>query len=186
MILQGLLLSDAHQPPTPGWLAVEDGRIAEIGQGNAREKPDIAAHPGEPPLLICPGFIDAHLHLPQIDSIGCDGRELLDWLEQIIYPAEVKWADEAHALRQIQLAYERLLRAGTLGFAAFLSSHFHGYIHVVRTGQGVPLRAIVGQVLMDRNAPPTPVHKRICANCNIATLARQLQREPALRPGLLR
>jgi guanine deaminase len=154
MLLQGLLLIDAHRPPAPGWIVVADGRIVEVGEGSASGKPDIVAESGDAPLLICPGFIDAHLHLPQIESIGCDGLELLEWLDQVIFPAEMKWADEAWALRQIQIAYGRLLRAGTLGFAAFLTSHFHGYIHVVRTGQGLPLRAVVGQVLMDRNAPP--------------------------------
>lgn len=154
MLLQGLLLLDAHRPPAPGWIAVADGRIVEVGEGSAHGKPDIVAESGDSPLLICPGFIDAHLHLPQIESIGCDGLELLEWLEQVIFPAEMKWVDEDWALRQIQVAYGRLLRAGTLGFTAFLTSHFHGFIHVVRTGQGLPLRAIVGQVLMDRHAPP--------------------------------
>ena len=154
MIMQGLLLIDAHQPPRPGWLLIADGRIAEIGEGEPSEKPDVVGKSGEAPLLICPGFIDAHLHLPQIESIGCDGLDLFDWLDQVIYPAEMKWLDEDWALRQIEIAYARLLRAGTFGFAAFLTSHFHGYIHVVRTGQRLPLRAIVGQVLMDRNAPP--------------------------------
>src|SRR5688572_7550733 len=122
MLLQGLLLIDAHRPPTPGWVAVEDGRIAEIGEGESKSKPDVTAELGEPPLLICPGFVDAHLHLPQIESIGCDGMELLDWLDCIIFPAEVKWADEARTLRQVQVAYQRLLRAGTLGYAGFLTS----------------------------------------------------------------
>src|SRR5688572_7919499 len=129
MLIEGLLLIEADHPPTAGWLVVEDGRIAEIGEASPKARPDVVAESGEPPLLICPGFIDAHLHLPQIESIGCDGMELLDWLNQVIYPAEMKWADEDWAVRQIQIGYGRLLRAGTLGFAAFLTSHFHGYIH---------------------------------------------------------
>ncbi len=153
MLLQGLLLIDAAKPPFPGWLAIENQHIVDIGQGNPPEKPDLAPHDGAP-AIICPGFIDAHLHLPQIDSIGCDGMELMQWLETIIFPAEMRWADESFAAQQIASACQRLLRAGTLGFAAFLTSHFHGYVHAVRHGYGLPLRAIVGQSLMDRNAPP--------------------------------
>ena len=155
MIVQGLLLVDAHQPPLPGWLAIEDQRIVEMGQGQPpRTATDVVGGVSPDRTLICPGFIDAHLHLPQIDSIGCDGMELLDWLDRVIYPAEMRWADEAAIAGQVASAYQRLLRSGTLGYAAFLTSHFHGYVHVVRTGYGLPLRAIVGQSLMDRNAPP--------------------------------
>jgi guanine deaminase len=153
MIIQGLLLSDAHVPPKPGWLAIEAGRIVELGEGEPRERPDIASESGAPPFVICPGFIDAHLHLSQFDVIGYDGMQLLDWLERVIFPAETRWSDETWAAKQVRDAYAQLVRAGTLGFAAFLTSHFHGYVHCVRAGHHLPLRAIVGQVLMDRHAP---------------------------------
>jgi guanine deaminase len=149
MILQGLLLIDAFESPEMGWLAIEHGRIAEIGHGEPPERADI----GDDHSVICPGFIDAHLHLPQIDCIGCDGLSLLDWLDRVIYPAEVRWADETVAKRQIATAYVRMVKAGTLGFAGYLTSHFHGYANAVRVGHGLPLRAIMGQVLMDRHAP---------------------------------
>ena len=150
MILQGLLLTDPISPPIRGWLRTELDRIAEVGEGIPPEKPDL----GGEHSIICPGFIDAHLHLPQVDSIGCDGMDLLDWLKRVIFPAEIRWADEERCAAQVRGAYRRLLEAGTLGYAGFLTSHFHGYVHAVRAGQDVPLRAIVGQVLMDRNAPP--------------------------------
>lgn len=150
MILQGLLLIDPHRPPVPGWLRIEAGRIAELAQG---EGPPESADLGDARSIICPAFIDAHLHLPQIDSIGCDGMDLIDWLDRVIFPAEIRWQDEQFCAAQIRAGYQRLLEAGTLGYAGFLTSHFHGYVHVVRAGHGLPLRAIVGQVLMDRHAP---------------------------------
>jgi len=150
MILQGRLLIDPFQEPAEGWVAIDAGRITEIGHGAPPSKPDA----GDRDSLICPGFIDAHLHLPQIDSMGCDGLDLIDWLDQIVFPAEMRWADEQVAQQQTISAYQRLVKAGTLGYAAYLTSHFHGYVAVVRAGHGLPLRAIVGQVLMDRNAPP--------------------------------
>lgn len=154
MIVQGLILVDASLPPLRGWLRIEDSRIVEIGEGDSREKPHISSKQGDLPALISPGFIDAHLHLPQIDAIGYDGMELLPWLQRVIYPAERHWADENATIAQITRAYSAMLRAGTLGYAAFLTSHFHGYMQTVRVGHRLPLRAIVGQSLMDRNAPP--------------------------------
>ena len=32
--------------------------------------------------LIVPGFIDAHVHYPQMDRIAAHGEQLLDWLER--------------------------------------------------------------------------------------------------------
>jgi guanine deaminase len=150
MILHGLLLIDPTLRPEEGWLAIDGGRIVDIGHGPPRERP-IA---GDPRSIICPGFIDAHTHLPQIESVGCDGMPLLDWLDRVIYPAEMRWADEVFAQRQARLAYQRMHRAGTLGFAAFLTSHFHAYVVTVRAAYELPLRAIVGQSMMDRHAPP--------------------------------
>lgn len=149
MIIHGLLLEDAHRTPELGWVRIDADRIAEIGYGTPSERP--AA--GGPSAVITPGFIDAHLHLPQMDVRGCDGMDLLDWLSEIVYPAEMKWEDAHVAEAKALEAHRRMLRAGTLGYAGYLTSHFHSVAAVVQAGRQVPLRAIVGQVLMDRNAP---------------------------------
>lgn len=150
MLIRGKLVFDSSKPPEPGWITIEDGRIHQVGTGRTREKAAL----GDERAIICPGFIDAHMHLPQVGSIGCDGLDLIDWLNTIIFPAEMKWEDEEYAANQIRDGYRRLLHAGTLGFAAFLSSHFHGYQNCVRAGHDLPLRCFVGQAMMDRNAPP--------------------------------
>jgi len=149
MIIQGRLILDPAKQPTLGWVAVQDGRIVEVGEGTPAEKADF----GGEDCLISPGFIDAHLHLPQFGLEGCDGLGLLGWLEQVIYPAEMRWADEEVALRDVARAYGRLLRAGTLGYAGYLTSHFTGAVTVLRVGQQMPLRAIVGQAAVDRHVP---------------------------------
>src|SRR5690349_7365974 len=127
MIIHGWLLTPPFRQPAEGWLRIEAGRIAEVREGSPRDKPDL----GDGHSIICPGFIDAHLHLPQIDSIGCDGMDLLDWLDHVIFPAEIRWKDESFCAAQVRSAYRRLLSAGTLGYAGFLTSHFHGYVHTV-------------------------------------------------------
>ncbi len=156
MILQGRLLLDPHQVPQEGWLQVDNRRIARIGEG----EPPAAPEAGDAYSLICPGFIDAHLHLPQIDAIGCDSLQLLPWLERIIYPAEIRWEDRDFALRQAIEAHRRMFAAGTLGYAGYLTSHTHSIEALANTSKALPLRAIAGQVLMDRNAPaPLLGHK---------------------------
>ncbi len=149
MILQGRLLADPAQAPQPGWLRVEEGRIAEIGDGKPPDPP-VA---GGAEAIICPGFVDAHLHLPQIGVTGCDGLELLAWLDEVVFPAEQRWSDPDLVRADVEQAYRRMLRAGTLGSACFLTGHTQGIEAAIAVAQRLQLRSIVGQVLMDRNGP---------------------------------
>ncbi len=152
MILQGYLLSNLPHPPILGWISLNHGHIEDIGEGSPPEKPNL----GGEDSLISPGFIDAHIHLPQIDAVGCDGLDLLDWLDQVIFPAEMGWCDSEIVARQIGETHARMLRSGTLGYAGYLTSHASGMEWFQKgnhDGQSIP-RAWVGQVLMDRNAPP--------------------------------
>jgi len=149
--LVGRVLIDPARSSEPGWVEVENGRIQRVEAGGLPA--GIRADAGDAETLITPGFIDAHIHLPQIDSIGCDGLPLLEWLDQVIFPAEARWVDERHTAAHIRTAYMRMLRAGTLGYAGYLTSHFHGLVELMRAAHGVPLRAIAGQVLMDRHGP---------------------------------
>ncbi|MHC4612093.1 MAG: amidohydrolase family protein [Planctomycetota bacterium] len=149
MIIQGRLLTSAREAPEPGWVLVADARIAQLGRGDPPEAP--AA--GDAESIICPGFIDAHVHLPQIGIRGCDGSDLLEWLDEVVFPAEMRWQDQGVADREAGAAYGLMLRAGTLGYAGYLSSHLHSAVAVTRAANRVPLRGIAGQVLMDRQGP---------------------------------
>src|SRR5262245_66551996 len=73
----------------PGTLVLSGGRIASVLTG-LHPSPDF----GGPECLITPGFVDTHVHLPQLDSVGRDVVELLDWLERVIVSAEV-WVGDA-------------------------------------------------------------------------------------------
>ena len=149
MILQGRLLVSADEQPRPGWLRIDDGRIIEVGDG----PPPAPPAAGGADAIICPGFVDAHTHLPQIGAVGCDGLELLAWLNEVVFPAELRWSDPDVARADILEAYRRMLRAGTLGYAGYLTSHHHGVVAVIRVAQQLGLRSVVGQVMMDRNGP---------------------------------
>jgi predicted amidohydrolase YtcJ len=62
------------------WLLIEHGRIV----GRQASEPDASwaceDHSGR---LILPGFIDTHVHCPQIEVLGSYGTELLDWLPHL-------------------------------------------------------------------------------------------------------
>lgn len=155
MFLHGRLLVDPASPPRLGWVEIAQDRIVRLGAG----RPPALPSAGDDDCLICPGFIDAHLHLPQFDCVGCDGLELIDWLNQVIYPAEMCWGDGRVAAVQINSSFQRLLAAGTLGFAGYLTSHAHGLGCVLDGVRRIPLRCMVGQVLMDRGAPQSLINQ---------------------------
>ena len=44
-----------------------------------------------------PGFVDTHVHYPQVRAIGGLGMPLLDWLEKCALPEEARLADASYA-----------------------------------------------------------------------------------------
>jgi guanine deaminase len=145
-----------------GTVRIEDQTIAAV-----EETEDITGHDlGGDDYLICPGFIDTHLHLPQFDSIGIDGLELLDWLDRVIFPAETCWEDPDYAEAMTERVLDQLASFGTTSFAAYATVHHEAARRAVSMIKARGVRAMVGQVLMDRNAPTELVRP-----------ARQLVRE---------
>ena len=118
MIIAGhLLLDDGFGGcrTDPGWIRVEDSRITHVETGEIPGSADI----GDRGTLVSPGFIDAHLHLPQFDMIGGHGLPLLRWLNQFTFPEEMRWADIAYAKSMSHRVMNQLLSFGTTGICAF-------------------------------------------------------------------
>lgn len=138
-----------------GLLLVEDGHIAGIGP--AAEL--LARLPAGTPLreernaLIVPGFIDCHVHFPQLDAIAAPGGQLLQWLERYAFPAEARCADPAHARELAGVFLDELLRNGTTSALVFASVHPHSVDALFEQAERRDMRLIAGKVLMDRNAP---------------------------------
>jgi guanine deaminase len=153
MILAGqLLLADDARGRcrlAPGLVRVEDDRITEVVEG---EIPGSADAGGEQ-TLIAPGFIDAHLHLPQFDMIGAHGLPLLGWLNEVIFPAELKWQDPELARGMTGRVARQLLSVGTTAICAFATVHHDSTRVALEVAKEVGIRGVIGQVLMDREAP---------------------------------
>ena len=75
-----------------GFLVVgNDGRILFVGP----ELPDEYSHNlvHRTQHLIFPGFVDAHVHYPQLPVIASYGTSLLEWLDKYTFPEEIKYSD---------------------------------------------------------------------------------------------
>ena len=153
MLIQASLLLDPFKPPQLGWVRIENSKVEKIGFGDPPRSPASVDLGGGPEYLLTPGFIDAHTHLPQFNSIGFDGLPLLRWLDEVIFPAETAWRNPDDARKDARCAITTMLHAGTLGCAAYLTSHATGFDAVQNALAEIPMRAIVGRVIMDRNAP---------------------------------
>src|SRR5271165_875097 len=81
-----------------GGLLVEDGIIRALGDYSeiVRAHPDASVRDLRGGYLL-PGFVDTHVHFPQVRVLGGLGYSLLDWLDQHTLPEEARLADPAYA-----------------------------------------------------------------------------------------
>ncbi len=132
-------------------LLVKDGVIAARGPADRllREHPDdevVDLREG----LVLPGFIDTHVHFPQVRAIGGLGMPLLDWLERCALPEEARLADTRYAAGVAADFVDGLARAGTTTALVF-GSHFATAVDALFTeADRVGLRVTSGLVLSDR------------------------------------
>ena len=135
------------------WLLVEQGRIVGTLPG---EEP-----PGDDWLrldrrgrLLMPGFIDTHVHAPQLDVIASFGTQLLEWLETYTFPAEQRYADPEVAAEGAARFCDALIAHGTTSAVVFPTVHRASAEALLAAARERGMRLIAGKVLMDRHAPP--------------------------------
>ncbi|KIY43467.1 guanine deaminase [Fistulina hepatica ATCC 64428] len=64
--------------------------------------------------FIIPGFIDTHTHAPQMLNIGSGQQyELLDWLANVTFPMESRFADPKFAHNSYRSVVRRIIDCGT-------------------------------------------------------------------------
>ncbi|NVK36115.1 MAG: guanine deaminase [Rhodobacteraceae bacterium] len=166
-ILRGRLLSFNAQPKgaddvsaytyeEDGALLISEGRISASGDySNVRKQaPQGCQEIDHRPHLIVPGFIDPHLHFPQVQVIASWADQLLDWLNDYTFPAEQKFADKDHGDRIAKSFYDTLLSHGTTTAAAYCSSHPNSVDAYFEEAERRNMLMLGGKTMMDRGAPP--------------------------------
>jgi guanine deaminase len=136
------------------WLLVQDGVIAgALPAASHTPGADWVAvdHSGQ---LLLPGFIDTHVHSPQLDVIASYGTELLDWLNTYTFPAEQRYGDPVVAEAGAALFLDALLAHGTTSAVVFPTVHKVSADRLLAAAHERGMRLVAGKVLMDRHAPP--------------------------------
>ena len=132
------------------WLLVEGGRIVAVQPQPPGPEFERLDHAGR---VVLPGFIDTHVHSPQIDVMASYGTELLDWLTTHTYPAEARHHDAAHAEATAALFLDALVAHGTTSAVVFPTVHAGSVDALFAAAEARGMRLVAGKVLMDRNAP---------------------------------
>ena len=106
------------------------------------------------PGFILPGFVDCHVHFPQVSVIGTMGVRLLEWLETRTLPEEAKLEDAEYAREVAQDFLAHLLRNGTTSALVF-GAHFKDAMHsFFAEAERSKLRIASGMVFSDRMLRP--------------------------------
>ncbi len=143
-------------------LLVEDGMIVARGPFVEIRQ----AHPAEQVVdlrdgVVLPGFVDTHVHFPQIRAVGGLGLPLLEWLDRYALPEEARMADVDYASGVANEFVRGLAAAGTTSALVFGAHYSDAVDTLFDAASKVGLRITSGLVLSDRLLRPelltTPV-----------------------------
>lgn len=137
-----------------GYVAVDGDRIVGVGDFQDMPRDSAALTQLGRDALIVPGFVDTHLHAPQLEMIGSYGGHLLEWLNRYTFPTEAKFRDPKHAAQIAEAFFDELLRNGTLCALIFSTIHAEATEIFFAEAERRGFRGIIGKTMMDRNAPP--------------------------------
>ncbi|KAM0329455.1 hypothetical protein ACHAQA_004764 [Verticillium albo-atrum] len=133
-----IALKKSPDDSTPEPLIPEGAQVHRLG-------------PGE---FLIPGFVDTHNHAPQWPMRGLgQGLHILEWLDQVTFPVEARFADPAYARATYEHTVADFLRQGITTASYYSSRHAEATRVLADVCAAQGQRALVGKCNMDRNAP---------------------------------
>lgn len=148
---KALLLDSANTCLDHAAIAVNAGVIVAVGHADKitkqyRAKKIIAAGNS----LIMPGFVNCHTHAAMTCFRGiADDLELMDWLNNYIFPAEARNVNKELAYWGSLLGAAEMIKSGTTTFCDM-------YIfedETARAAKTAGIRCLIGEVLFDFPSP---------------------------------
>jgi guanine deaminase len=107
--------------------------------------------------ILLPGFVDCHVHFPQLRVIGAMGLELLDWLRLRSLPEEVRLGNPLYAAGVADRFVRGLASNGTTTALVFGSHFAEAQEALFAAASDRGLRIASGLVVSDRGLLP-PLH----------------------------
>ncbi len=149
-----LTMDDKNTKIVNGGVAISDDEIIGVGGKDDLLKSYRAGEVIEAPQsIIMPGLINAHTHAAMACFRGiADDMELMDWLNNYIFPAEAKNVTPELVYWGTMLACAEMIRSGTTTF----SDMYIFEEETARAAKHAGMRCLIGEVLFDF---PTPSSK---------------------------
>ena len=171
---KALLMNDHNTCLENAGIAVKASSIIDIGKKEEILKKYSAKRiiDGENSLIM-PGFVNTHTHAAMTCFRGmADDMELMDWLNNYMFPAEAKNVNPHLARWGSLLACAEMIKSGTTTFCDM-------YIfedETARAAKEAGMRCLIGEVLFDFPSPSckTPAEGLACTR----RLAEKWQNDP--------
>lgn len=162
-LFRGTFLDTPENPFTGGTLRVATDAALLVENGVIRARGPYQelrrAHPAEQVVdltggLVLPGFVDTHVHFPQIRAVGGMGMPLMEWLDKYALPEEARMADPAYAGSVADEFVRGLAAAGTTSALVFGAHYVDAMDTLFSAASRVGLRVTSGLVVSDRLLRP--------------------------------
>ena len=137
-----------------GALIVERGRIAAVGDyANLRRSELGRRVPWKDfgAVVIFPGLIDCHTHLPQYPAVARGQSALLPWLRESIFPIEREFTDP-RARAEAPKFFHELARHGTTTAMVYAAIFEDSCDIAFQAAEQSGLRIIMGKMMMDHGS----------------------------------
>src|SRR5207302_11164388 len=126
-IFKGLLMNpvapDRVDFYDPGFLVIDREKFVRVAREDPRSELPDAEFRDFKQKVILHGFVDAHVHLPQLAIMAAVQGELIDWLNACTYPEEARFADPEHAEKISTAFFDELVANGTTTAVIYCSVH---------------------------------------------------------------
>jgi Cytosine deaminase and related metal-dependent hydrolases len=180
LITGGTVLTMAGPNVENGSIAIANGAIVAVGPASdidaryaARDVIDARG------MAIVPGFVNAHTHVPMSLFRGiADDRDLMDWLQNFIFPAEKNNVDANFVRWGTRLAAAEMIRSGTTTFADM----YYFEADIAREARNAGLRGVLGETFIDFPAPDNKTWDEMVSY--MRSYARQFKNDPLITPAL--
>lgn len=180
LITGATVLPIASPNISPGSVVVRDGGIIAVGPSSEIDHRfaayDVISASG---MAVLPGFVNAHTHAPMTLFRGiADDRDLMDWLQNFIFPAEARNVDAEFVRWGTRLAAAEMIRSGTTTYADM----YYFEADVARETRAAGLRGVLGETLIDFPAPDNKTWDEAVAY--MRRYAAEFRDDPLITPAI--
>lgn len=151
LLLEGgtiLTLDSCWHLHDPGYLAIRNGRIADIGPMPAPQGLQAAEVLNLSGSLVMPGYVNTHTHIAMSAFRGA-GEDMPDRLSRFIFPLEKAMVSPELVYDASLFTIAEMVRSGTTCFADM----YYFEEEVARAAADAGMRALVGETVVDFPAP---------------------------------